>query len=67
MLKRIGCLSSLPASSLSDHRTLLAALHPPAGSRPPLLITPEKDIYTRLDVAYTHEGRSVYFFIGEAF
>ena len=32
-----------------------------------LLIFPDKDIYTRLDLAFTEEGRGLYFFIGEAF
>ena len=31
------------------------------------LIFPEKDIFTRIDIAYTREGSGVYFFIGEAF
>jgi len=31
------------------------------------LIFKNKDIYTRLDVAYTPEGIGFYFFIGEAF
>lgn len=31
------------------------------------LVFPEKDIYTRVDVAFTQEGRGIYFFIGEAF
>ena len=31
------------------------------------LIFPKKDIYTRLDVAFTKEGPGFYFFIGEAF
>ena len=31
------------------------------------LIFPEKDIYTRIDLAFTREGSGVYFFIGEAF
>lgn len=31
------------------------------------LIFPSKDIYTRLDVAFTEEGPGYYFFIGEAF
>ena len=31
------------------------------------LIFPAKDIYTRLDVAFTAEGPGYYFFIGEAF
>ena len=31
------------------------------------LIFPDKDIYTRLDLAFTEEGHGLYFFIGEAF
>lgn len=31
------------------------------------LIFPEKDIFTRIDVAFTREGPGFYFFIGEAF
>jgi hypothetical protein len=31
------------------------------------LLFPQKDIYTRLDVAFTGEGMGFYFFIGEAF
>lgn len=31
------------------------------------LLFPKRDIYTRLDVAFTSEGQGVYFFIGEAF
>ena len=31
------------------------------------LIFPQKDIYTRIDIAFTREGNGVYFFIGEAF
>ncbi|MFL2566833.1 MAG: BamA/TamA family outer membrane protein [Schleiferiaceae bacterium] len=31
------------------------------------LIFPQKDIYTRIDIAFTREGSGVYFFIGEAF
>lgn len=31
------------------------------------LIFPQKDIYTRLDMAFTEEGPGFYFFIGEAF
>ncbi|WP_209328845.1 BamA/TamA family outer membrane protein [Lunatimonas salinarum] len=31
------------------------------------LLFPKKDIYTRLDWAFTKEGSGVYFFIGEAF
>jgi hypothetical protein len=31
------------------------------------LLFPKKDVYTRLDVAFTKEGTGVYIFIGEAF
>jgi len=40
---------------------------PTAGAGVRYLIFPEKDIYTRIDVAFTQEGPGFYFFIGEAF
>ena len=40
---------------------------PTAGAGIRYLIFPEKDIYTRIDLAFTREGSGVYFFIGEAF
>jgi len=40
---------------------------PTGGAGIRYLIFPEKDIYTRIDVSFTEEGRGVYFFIGEAF
>ena len=40
---------------------------PTGGAGLRFLLFPEKDIYTRLDVAFTREGSGVYFFIGEAF
>ena len=40
---------------------------PTAGAGLRFLLFPEKDIYTRLDFAFTEEGSGVYFFIGEAF
>ena len=42
-------------------------LLPTAGAGLRFLLFPEKDIYTRLDYAFTEEGSGVYFFIGEAF
>ena len=42
-------------------------LLPTAGAGFRFLLFPEKDIYTRLDFAFTEEGSGVYFFIGEAF
>lgn len=38
-----------------------------AGGGLRFLIFPDKDIYTRLDIAFTPEGSGIYFFIGEAF
>jgi hypothetical protein len=43
------------------------AMLPTAGAGLRYLIFPEKDIYTRIDLAFTREGSGVYFFIGEAF
>ena len=40
---------------------------PAGGAGLRFLIFPEKDIYTRLDMAFTAEGSGIYFFIGEAF
>ncbi|MFT7100812.1 MAG: hypothetical protein ACJA19_001320, partial [Bacteroidia bacterium] len=28
---------------------------------------PKKDVYNRIDVAFTPEGYGIYFFVGEAF
>ncbi len=38
-----------------------------AGAGLRYLLFPKKDIYTRLDLAFTREGTGVYIFIGEAF
>ena len=40
---------------------------PAGGAGLRFLIFPTKDIYTRLDMAFTSEGQGFYFFIGEAF
>jgi len=37
------------------------------GAGPRILLFPQKDIFSRLDVAFTEEGSGVYFYIGEAF
>jgi hypothetical protein len=50
------------AAEVRLDRTLWAA---GAGAR--FLLFPKKDIYTRLDVAFTPEGSGIYLFIGEAF
>lgn len=49
-------------NDLSINKMLVAG---GAGLR--FLIFPKKDIYTRLDFAFTEEGPGIYFFIGEAF
>ncbi len=38
-----------------------------AGLGPRFLIFPKKDVFTRIDFAFTSEGSGFYFFIGEAF
>ena len=43
------------------------AFLPTGGAGIRYLIFPDKDIYTRIDLAYTAEGSGVYFYIGEAF
>lgn len=37
------------------------------GGGPRFLLFPKKDVYNRIDVAFTPEGYGIYFFIGEAF
>jgi len=37
------------------------------GAGPRFLLFPKKDVYNRLDVAFTNEGMGFYFHIGEAF
>jgi hypothetical protein len=37
------------------------------GGGPRFLLFPKKDIYNRVDVAFTPEGYGIYFFIGESF
>ncbi len=67
--KRWGATAFLSAGQvypswdqLAINKVLLAG---GAGLR--FLIFPQKDIYTRLDFAFTEEGPGFYFFIGEAF
>lgn len=50
-----------------DHSFQWQHFLPAGGAGLRFLIFPEKDIYTRLDMALTAEGNGVYFFIGEAF
>ncbi|MDC0600204.1 outer membrane protein assembly factor [Flavobacteriales bacterium] len=67
--KRVGASAFLAAGQVygDDHAFSWKELLPTGGAGLRFLIFPEKDIYTRLDVAYTREGRGIYFFIGEAF
>ncbi|RPG81822.1 MAG: hypothetical protein CBC74_000645 [Crocinitomicaceae bacterium TMED114] len=67
--KRIGASAFLAAGQVygDDHPFSWQQFLPTGGAGLRFLIFPDKDIYTRLDVAYTREGRGVYFFIGEAF
>jgi hypothetical protein len=37
------------------------------GAGPRILLFPQKDIFTRFDVAFTEEGSGMYFYVGEAF
>tara|TARA_Y100000589_G_C27196265_1_gene646946 strand:+ start:3221 stop:4396 length:1176 start_codon:yes stop_codon:yes gene_type:complete len=50
-----------------DHKFKFNNFLPSGGAGLRFLIFPDKDIYTRLDLAFTEEGRGLYFFIGEAF
>lgn len=53
------------APSLSDTQLNNLKLAGGAGLR--FLLFPNKDIFTRLDFAFTEEGNGIYIFIGEAF
>ena len=50
-----------------DHAFDWKKFLPTGGAGLRVLLFPEKDIYTRIDVAFTQEGSGVYIFIGEAF
>jgi len=67
--KRWGATAFLSSGSVYEDWNELAInkmlLTGGAGLR--FLIFPKKDIYTRLDFAFTAEGPGFYFFIGEAF
>jgi len=67
--KRIGASAFLAAGQVygDDHPFSWQQFLPTGGAGLRFLLFPDKDIYTRLDVAYTREGSGVYFFIGEAF
>ncbi len=67
--KRFGAAGFIAAGSVFNKPEELQlnkfVLAGGAGIR--FLLFPQKDIYTRLDFAFTAEGLGIYFFIGEAF
>ncbi len=67
--KRIGASLFLSAGQVfgDDHGFAWEHFLPAGGAGLRFLIFPDKDIFTRLDVAFTGEGSGVYFYIGEAF
>ena len=67
--KRFGAAAFLAAGQVySDgHPFSWQQFLPAGGAGLRFLLFPDKDIYTRLDLALTREGRGYYFSIGEAF
>ncbi|CAI8415343.1 MAG: Uncharacterised protein [Cryomorphaceae bacterium] len=67
--KKWGASAFLAAGQVfsEDSPFELGKFLPTGGLGVRYLIFPEKDIYTRIDVAFTQEGPGFYFFIGEAF
>ena len=67
--KRLGASVFLAAGQVygDDHPFSWQQFLPTGGAGGRFLLFPDKDIYTRLDVAFTREGRGYYFSIGEAF
>lgn len=67
--KKWGASAFLAAGQVfsEEHPFDLGRLLPTGGLGVRYLIFPEKDIFTRIDVAFTQEGPGFYFFIGEAF
>ena len=67
--KRLGASVFLAAGQVfgNDHPFSWQQFLPTGGAGGRFLLFPDKDIYTRLDVAFTREGRGYYFSIGEAF
>ena len=67
--KRWGASGFMAAGQVYDENETFQFknLLPTGGLGLRFLVFPEKDIYTRVDVAFTEEGRGIYFFIGEAF
>ena len=67
--KRWGATLFLASGQVFDqfNNLTLNRFLPTAGSGLRFLLFPKKDIFTRIDVAFTREGPGFYFFIGEAF
>ena len=67
--RRWGASAFMAAGQVYDENETFQFknLLPTGGLGLRFLVFPEKDIYTRVDVAFTEEGRGIYFFIGEAF
>ncbi len=67
--KRWGAAAFIAAGSVFESFSTLAVndVVVAGGGGIRFLLFPKKDIYTRLDVAFTAEGPGFYFFIGEAF
>lgn len=67
--KRWGASAFLAAGQVfgENHAFAWDGFLPTGGVGVRYLIFPDKDIFTRIDVAFTREGSGVYFFIGEAF
>tara|TARA_B100000963_G_scaffold239590_1_gene209579 strand:- start:890 stop:2029 length:1140 start_codon:yes stop_codon:yes gene_type:complete len=67
--KRLGASVFMAMGQVfgEDHSFGWQHFLPAGGAGLRFLIFPEKDIYTRLDMAFTTEGNGIYFFIGEAF
>jgi hypothetical protein len=58
-----GAGSVFPSFNSLENRNVVWS----AGFGPRFLLFPKKDVYNRIDIAFTSEGVGYYFFIGEAF
>jgi outer membrane protein assembly factor BamA len=67
--KRLGAAAFLATGQVfgEANQLRLQDFLPTGGLGLRYLLFPKKDIYTRLDVAFTREGPGFYFFIGESF
>lgn len=67
--KRWGASFFLAAGQVygDENKLAINQFLPTAGTGIRFLLFPDKDIFTRLDFAFTQEGPGIYFFIGEAF